>query len=131
MKNLLYNGILLQIGNENIWLGLIGLASTLLGIFASRINITPEVQKNNLESSKVEHDKINFLFSKFQEDNENLRKEIKEIKIELKELELYYEEKEREYLEKIKESEAYLLEANRLIDNLEKTIMQLKNQSQK
>lgn len=131
MKNLLYNGILLQIGNENIWLGLIGLASTLLGIFASRINITPEVQKNNLESSKVEHDKINFLFSKFQEDNENLRKEIKEIKIELKELELHYEEKEREYLEKIKESEAYLLEANRLIDNLEKTIMQLKNQSQK
>lgn len=131
MKNLLYNGILLQIGNENIWLGLIGLASTFLGIFASRINITPEVQKNNLESSKVEHDKINFLFSKFQEDNENLRKEIKEIKIELKELELHYEEKEREYLEKIKESEAYLLEANRLIDNLEKTIMQLKNQSQK
>lgn len=131
MKNLLYNGILLQIGNENIWLGLIGLASTFLGIFASRINITPEVQKNNLESSKVEHDKINFLFSKFQEDNENLRKEIKEIKIELKELELHYEEKEREYLEKIKESEAYLLEANRLIDNLEKTIMQLKKQSQK
>src|SRR5574344_555058 len=131
MKNLLYNGILLQIGNENIWLGLIGLASTLLGIFASRINITPEVQKNNLESSKVEHDKINFLFSKFQEDNENLRKEIKEIKIELKELELYYEEKEREYLEKIKESEAYLLAANRLIHNLERTIIQLKNQSQK
>lgn len=131
MKNLLYNGILLQIGNENIWLGLIGLASTLLGIFASRINITPEIQKNNLESSKVEQDKINFLFSKFQEDNENLRQQIKEIKTELKELELHYEEKEREYLEKIKESEAYLLEANRLIDNLEKTIMQLKNQSQK
>ena len=131
MKNLLYNGILLQIGNENIWLGLIGLASTFLGIFASRINITPEIQKNNLESSKVEHEKINFLFSKYQEDNENLRKEIKEIKIEIKELELYYEEKEREYLEKIKESEDYLLEANRLIDNLEKTIRDLKNQSQK
>lgn len=131
MKNLLYNGILLQIGNENIWLGLIGLASTFLGIFASRINITPEIQKNNLESSKVEHEKINFLFSKYQEDNENLRQEIKEIKIEIKELELYYEEKEREYLEKIKESEDYLLEANRLIDNLEKTIRDLKNQSQK
>lgn len=131
MKNLLYNGILLQIGNENIWLGLIGLASTFLGIFASRINITPEIQKNNLESSKVEHEKINFLFSKYQEDNENLRQQIKEIKIEIKELELYYEEKEREYLEKIKESEDYLLEANRLIDNLEKTIRDLKNQSQK
>lgn len=131
MKNLLYNGILLQIGNENIWLGLIGLASTFLGIFASRINITPEIQKNNLESSKVEQEKINFLFSKYQEDNENLRQQIKEIKIEIKELELYYEEKEREYLEKIKESEDYLLEANRLIDNLEKTIRDLKNQSQK
>lgn len=124
---LVYSGLLLQISNENIWIGLIGLASTFLGIFASRVQITPEVQKNKLETEKLGQEQINFLFEKFKEDNLFLREELKQIKVELKLIEEEYETKEKELLEQVAQTKEDLDFANKLIETLEEEITELKH----